>query len=170
MFSTRIEMARVPCIPMALPLLAPRSSSLLPSVILALALPACSAEPAPATPAPPPAATTAVAAPPASSATATSVAPAAPAPPAASATPSATAAPTGSASAPKASPAPAAKAPTSYVVCHCCCGGDGPKKKQCLYRSKGDSIEKLIEEDKKPKPACPPNAGCTMPIEYAYCD
>ncbi len=58
---------------------------------------------------------------------------------------------------------------TSYVACHCCCGGVEPKK-QCLYRSKGDDLEKIIAGDAKPKGECPPNVGCTMPIEYTCCD
>lgn len=117
-----------------------------PFVLLAISLLACSAGPEPTTPAPPPAITAPVVAP--------------------EPIPTASAAPPATATA--SAPAPVAKGP-SYVVCHCCCGGVEPKK-QCLYRSKGDSLDKIIAEDKKPKRPCPPNAGCTMPIEHVYCD
>lgn len=59
----------------------------------------------------------------------------------------------------------------SYTACGCgCCGGVEPTVK-CLYRSKGDNIQKIIEEDKKQaqSPICP-TAGCSMPIKYIYCD
>lgn len=59
----------------------------------------------------------------------------------------------------------------SYIACECgCCGGVEPATR-CLYHSKGDDIQKIIEEDKKKaqSPICP-TAGCSQPIEYIYCD
>ncbi len=58
-----------------------------------------------------------------------------------------------------------------YIACGCgCCGGVEPVVK-CLYHSKGDDIQKIIEEDKKQAqdPICP-TAGCSQPIKYIYCD
>ena len=59
----------------------------------------------------------------------------------------------------------------SYTACGCgCCSGEEPTVK-CLYYSKGDRIQKIIEEDKKQaqSPICP-TVGCSMPIKYIYCD
>lgn len=60
---------------------------------------------------------------------------------------------------------------TTYVACGCgCCGGTTPNKK-CLYHSKGDILDKIIQEDKKIKenPQCS-TAGCSIGTEYSYCD
>jgi len=59
----------------------------------------------------------------------------------------------------------------SYIACGCgCCGGVEPTEK-CLYRSKGDKIQKIIEEDKKiAQSSICPNVGCSAPIKYVYCD
>jgi hypothetical protein len=136
------------------------------AVMLALAPLACGPEPEPAAPAPP---VTAAAAPqPAPTALATAAPTQAPAPTAAPAATSApTAAPAATATA-SASASPEAKG-ASYRVCHCCCGGSEAKK-QCLYRAKGESLAKIIAEDKKWVDNCPPNAGCRQPIEYVMCD
>jgi len=59
----------------------------------------------------------------------------------------------------------------SYTACGCgCCGGVEPTLK-CLYHSKGDDIQKIIEEDKQAaqNPLCP-QMGCSHPIKYIYCD
>lgn len=59
----------------------------------------------------------------------------------------------------------------SYIACGCgCCVGEEPIE-ECLYRSKGDNIHKIIEEDKKlaQSPICP-TVGCAFPINYIYCD
>lgn len=82
---------------------------------------------------------------------------------------SATAPPSATASATSPSgPTAPATAAESYVTRRCTCGGVEPTKK-CLYRSKGDSLDKIKAEDQSGA-ACPPNAGCRMPIRYAYCD
>lgn len=59
----------------------------------------------------------------------------------------------------------------NYTACGCgCCGGVEPTVK-CLYHSKGDDIQKIIENDKQAaqNPACP-QMGCSHPIKYIYCD
>lgn len=59
----------------------------------------------------------------------------------------------------------------TYVACGCgCCGGNEPKE-QCLYHSKGDDINKLIESDKKIQvsKSCA-LMGCSFGIKYRYCD
>lgn len=61
--------------------------------------------------------------------------------------------------------------PTSYTTCGCgCCGGVQPIEK-CLYKSKGDDINRIITEDQSMKnsPICP-QVGCSMGIIYKYCD
>lgn len=61
--------------------------------------------------------------------------------------------------------------PLSYTVCGCgCCSGVQPAD-QCLYKLKGDSLDKIIEEDQKQKssPQCA-LVGCSRGITYKYCD
>jgi hypothetical protein len=139
------------------------TSSPVLAVLVALTPIGCGPEPEPAAPAPQPAPT----------AVATAAPVQAPAPVASSAptvAPAATSAPTAepAATATASAAAPSPKG-TSYRVCHCCCGGSEAKK-QCLYRSKGESLAKIIEGDKKWDHKCPPNAGCRQPIEYMMCD
>ncbi len=59
----------------------------------------------------------------------------------------------------------------SYVACGCGCCGDVKYIEQCIYRSKGDDLSKIIEEDKKSKQGdlCK-LAGCNMGTRYVYCD
>lgn len=60
---------------------------------------------------------------------------------------------------------------SSYTACGCgCCGGESPIE-QCLYKSKGDDINKIIESDQKVKnsPQCA-YAGCSKGLLYKYCD
>lgn len=66
---------------------------------------------------------------------------------------------------------PASSQPQSYVACGCgCCNGVEPQRR-CLSRSKGEDIQKIIEEDKKAaqSPSCR-YVGCSRPILYLYCD
>ncbi|MBK8467247.1 MAG: hypothetical protein IPL32_15625 [Chloracidobacterium sp.] len=58
----------------------------------------------------------------------------------------------------------------SFIACGCgCCGGTIPMKK-CIYRSKGDDIKKLVEEDRIwTGPQCA-TVGCSPGIKYVYCD
>lgn len=59
----------------------------------------------------------------------------------------------------------------TYTVCGCgCCGGTTPNKK-CLYHSKGDVLDTIIQEDEKTQqnPQCS-TMGCSIGIEYYYCD
>lgn len=58
-----------------------------------------------------------------------------------------------------------------YTACGCgCCIGVEPTT-SCLYHSKGDDIQKIIEQDKKTaqSPNCS-TAGCSKPVQYYYCD
>lgn len=59
----------------------------------------------------------------------------------------------------------------SYTACGCgCCGGTTPRQ-ECLYRSRGDSLEKIIEEDKKIRSADACKVvGCSLGVSYKYCD
>lgn len=59
----------------------------------------------------------------------------------------------------------------SYIACGCgCCGGAEPVKR-CFYHSKDDSLEKIIEEDKKAaKSQDCPLVGCSQGIKYIFCD
>ena len=60
----------------------------------------------------------------------------------------------------------------SYLACGCgCCGGSGTPIKECLYRSKGDDLQKIIEQDEiqKKSPLCNV-VGCSRGVEYRYCD
>jgi hypothetical protein len=59
----------------------------------------------------------------------------------------------------------------SYTACGCgCCGGVEPTT-VCLYHSKGDYIQEIIDNDKKTtqNPNCP-QMGCSHPLKYIYCD
>jgi hypothetical protein len=59
----------------------------------------------------------------------------------------------------------------SYLACGCgCCGGEEPTQ-ACIYRSKGDDLSKIIEDDKKTGqgPGCAV-MGCSLGINYTYCD
>ncbi|MFT3765129.1 MAG: hypothetical protein QM820_06385 [Minicystis sp.] len=125
------------------------------SSLLALTLTACGA-PAP----PPPAEPAQVVAP----APTPAVEPA----PAPTLTPAATAAPT---AAPSAVVPPKAPAGPSYVACGCgCCGGTKPLD-QCIYKSKGESLEKIEADDwrRHKDPHCA-TAGCSLGKRYHYCD
>jgi len=59
----------------------------------------------------------------------------------------------------------------SYVACGCgCCGEEDPIEK-CLYHSKGEDINNIIEDDKKAaqSESCE-LVGCSLGIKYSYCD
>ncbi|MFA6048634.1 MAG: hypothetical protein WC792_01630 [Candidatus Micrarchaeia archaeon] len=59
-----------------------------------------------------------------------------------------------------------------YVACGCgCCGGMADYPAQCLYHSKGDSLDKIIQEDLQSasSPSCA-TMGCSRGINYTYCD
>ncbi len=58
-----------------------------------------------------------------------------------------------------------------YTACGCgCCGGAEPKE-VCIYHSKGENLQKIIEDDKKAgeNPECA-FMGCSLPVKYSYCD
>lgn len=60
----------------------------------------------------------------------------------------------------------------SYVACGCgCCTGIEPLEEKCLYRSKGDDINTIIELDQKAtqNPNCAVE-GCSRGIRFRYCD
>lgn len=62
-------------------------------------------------------------------------------------------------------------AESSYIACGCgCCGGVEPDKR-CLYHSKGDSLEEVIQADRisAHSPSCP-MMGCSKGVRYIYCD
>ncbi|MFA5831116.1 MAG: hypothetical protein WC878_04795 [Candidatus Paceibacterota bacterium] len=60
----------------------------------------------------------------------------------------------------------------TYTACGCgCCGGTEPKE-QCLYRGKGDDMEKIKQDDlriRQDSSSCA-LAGCSMGVRYRYCD
>jgi hypothetical protein len=59
-----------------------------------------------------------------------------------------------------------------YVSCGCgCCSGLEPDNR-CLYKNNGDSLEKIIEEDKKKASDTEfcATVGCSLPVRYQYCD
>lgn len=58
----------------------------------------------------------------------------------------------------------------AFVACGCgCCGGTIPSKK-CIYRSKGDDIKELVDENRKwTGPICA-TVGCSPGIKYVFCD
>lgn len=61
---------------------------------------------------------------------------------------------------------------SEYVECGCgCCAGVEPVGR-CLYRSKGDSLERVAQESKKNAPSAQtcPIAGCAPGVRYRYCD
>jgi len=62
----------------------------------------------------------------------------------------------------------------SYTACGCgCCkGGINELTVTCLYHSKGDDIQKIIDDDKKTaqNSLCPQKKICNHPIKYIYCD
>lgn len=63
----------------------------------------------------------------------------------------------------------------SYVSCGCgCCGSDKPLEEiatvECLYKSKGESIQDKINKDKQLSPDLCATVGCSTPIKYVYCD
>lgn len=57
-----------------------------------------------------------------------------------------------------------------YLACGCGCCGNEPQQK-CLYRSKGDDLSKIIEEEKRVvnEQNCA-LMGCSFGINYTYCD
>jgi hypothetical protein len=61
--------------------------------------------------------------------------------------------------------------PTTYTACGCGCCTEAIPPTKCLYKSKGDSLERIIEEDQKVKnsPQCA-TVGCSSGILYKYCD
>ena len=59
----------------------------------------------------------------------------------------------------------------AYIACGCgCCGGMEPKR-QCLYRSKGDSLQAIVRRDQEAakNPNCA-QSGCSFGTKYVYCD
>ena len=65
--------------------------------------------------------------------------------------------------------------PESYISCGCgCCGFDKPleeiAKVECLYKSRGESIQDKIDQDKQLSPELCATVGCSFPIKYVYCD
>jgi hypothetical protein len=65
--------------------------------------------------------------------------------------------------------------PKFYISCGCgCCGFDEPleeiAKEECLYKSKGESIQDKIDQDKQLSPELCATVGCSFPIKYVYCD
>ncbi len=61
--------------------------------------------------------------------------------------------------------------PESYLACGCgCCGGVEPQSR-CLYHSKGDDLAKIIAQDKEAaKGSICESVGCSIGIQYRYCD
>lgn len=59
----------------------------------------------------------------------------------------------------------------SYLACGCGCCGAEDAEKRCLYHSKGDDLDKIIAADKaaRKKASCK-NKGCSMGVQYSYCD
>ncbi len=62
----------------------------------------------------------------------------------------------------------------SYVACGCgCCPDVKLKDHKCLYRSKGETLERIREEDleasKRNSRLCA-TVGCSAGILYKYCD
>lgn len=58
-----------------------------------------------------------------------------------------------------------------YTACGCgCCEGVDPIKK-CIYQSKGESMNKIIQEDKKTGQSSQCSTmGCSIGTEYSYCN
>lgn len=59
----------------------------------------------------------------------------------------------------------------SYTACGCGCCQDTEPIQECLYHSKGDDLNKIIEADKNlsQSPQCAV-MGCSRPVKYIYCD
>jgi hypothetical protein len=73
---------------------------------------------------------------------------------------------------PSASAVSSKKAGPSYLACGCgCCGGDFPPLERCLYHSKGDDLQKIIDKDRASAkdPICRV-AGCSLGVLYSFCD
>jgi poly-D-alanine transfer protein DltD len=63
----------------------------------------------------------------------------------------------------------------SYISCGCgCCVSDKSLEEtaqtQCLYKSKGESIQAKIDQDQALTEEYCANVGCSMPTKYVYCD
>ena len=59
----------------------------------------------------------------------------------------------------------------AYIACDCgCCGGVQPKR-QCIYQSRGDDLQQIVQRDKDAakNPDCA-RAGCSIGNKYVYCD
>ena len=69
---------------------------------------------------------------------------------------------------------PTASGPQSYLACGCgCCVSDTLKpRQQCLFRSKGDDLARIIAEDRRMAANTKMCAvvGCSAGTEYMYCD
>lgn len=59
----------------------------------------------------------------------------------------------------------------AYIACGCGCCGDEFISKKCLFRSKGDDLEAIVQSDKEAQkdPNCA-TMGCSLGIKYVYCD
>ena len=70
--------------------------------------------------------------------------------------------------------APTAAGPQSYLACGCgCCVSETLKpRKQCLFRSQGDDLARIIAEDRRMAADTKMCAvvGCSAGTEYMYCD
>ncbi|MBI2011407.1 hypothetical protein HYS91_01430 [Candidatus Daviesbacteria bacterium] len=59
----------------------------------------------------------------------------------------------------------------SYTACGCGCCGGVPAETQCLYKSKGDSLDEIKAEDiKTSKSESCAVMGCSRGTKYHYCD
>jgi hypothetical protein len=58
-----------------------------------------------------------------------------------------------------------------YIACRCGCCPEAKPQEKCLYHSKGDDLNKIIDEDKQlaKDPGCA-FVGCSFGIKYKYCD
>ena len=70
---------------------------------------------------------------------------------------------------------PKTEEPVSYIGCGCgCCVFDKPLEEiatiECLYKSKGESIQDKINQDRQLSPDVCAAAGCSFPVKYVYCD
>jgi hypothetical protein len=59
----------------------------------------------------------------------------------------------------------------SYIACGCGCCSSVEPEERCLYHSRGDDLQAIIEADKETaqNPDCP-MMGCSLPLKYIYCD
>lgn len=67
---------------------------------------------------------------------------------------------------------PAIQADHPYLACGCgCCGGENAPEPVCLYRSKGDDMQTVVETDTQEKNSedCAVK-GCSRGKLYSYCD